>query len=542
MKKRKLRMIALLLAAALLLSGCGTVDFSGYLQGVRSMMEGSSYVPYESMEYSRPDMDAIRAALDAAICTSETEANGAEAVMDAVYAFYDEYDWFYTCYSLADLNYCHDMTDIYWEKESNYCIENSAAVDAMLEELYYGLAKSPLRKELESTRYFGRGFFDSYEGENKWDAEFTAMMEQENALQARYYELSAQALDYETGSEEYYHAAGEDMAQLLVDMIEVRQQTAAYWGYEDYVQFANEFYYYRDYTPEDMAAYLEAVQEELVDVYCRIGDEDLAAAHEPCTEEQTFQFVRTAAKNMGGTIWEAFALMENAKLYDISYGENKYNASFEVYLTSYWQPFVFMNPGLVGYDRLTLAHEFGHFANDYACYGSYAGVDVTEVYSQGMEYLSLCYGEDTAALARVKLADSLCTYVEQAAFAAFEQQMYALTGEDLSVEGLYKLYDEIARDYGFESVGYDKREFVTITHFFTNPMYIFSYVVSNDAAMQLYQMEQAEAGSGLALMEKHLDAQVYYFLEFLDYVGLESPFAEGRMQEVRKTFEAEFGR
>ena len=541
MKQMKLRLMALLLAAAMLLSGCGMVDFSGYFHGLQSVLSGSSYVPYSGMEYQRPDPDAIRAYLDTAMCTAEAKENTVDAVLDAIYAFYDEYDWFYTCYSLADIRYCSDLTDIYWEKEYNYCVEQSAQVDAMLEELYYALAKSPFRAELESAEYFGPGYFDSYDGENLWDAEFTALMEQENILKNQYYALSSQALEYELGSEVYYDAIADDMAQILVDMIRLRHQIAAYWGYPDYVSFANDFYYYRDYTPAEMAAYLEEIQEELVAVYCAVSDSGMDAAYEFCTEAQTFRYVRTAAENMGGTIWEAFQLMEDAGLYNITYGENKYNSSFEVYLTSYWEPFVFMNPSLIRYDCLVLAHEFGHFANDYACYGTYAGVDVTEVYSQGMEYLSLCYGENTDDLVQVKLADSLCTYVEQAAFAAFEQQMYSLSHEELTVEGLYSLYDRIARDYGFESVGYDPREFVTITHLYTNPLYVFSYIVSNDAAMQLYQMEQEEAGSGLALMQEHLDAQVYYFLEFIDYVGLENPLSPSRIQKARETFETHLG-
>ena len=139
------------------------------------------------------------------------------------------------------------------------------------------------------------------------------------------------------------------------------------------------------------------------------------------------------------------------------------------------------------------------------------------------------------------MADSLSLFVEQAAFADFEQQMYGLTGEDLSVEGLYALYEETVLDYGFDIVGYDRREFVDITHFFTNPMYIISYVVSNDAALQLYQLEQAETGAGLALMEKMLDCQESWFLAFLQEAGLESPFAPGRMKQVKETFEAVFG-
>ena len=356
------------------------------------------------------------------------------------------------------------------------------------------------------------------------------------------YSLSEESLAYESRTEAYYDACAADMTQLLIDLVQVRKEMAAYWGYEEYSLFANDFSYYRDYTPMDARQLLEDIRTLLVPLYRQVNESDVwDLSYEPSSEKETFQAVRQAAQAMGGIIWDAFRLMENYGLYDMTYSQNKYNASFEIYLTAYYEPFVFLNPEGTVYDRLTLAHEFGHFCNDFACYGSYAGIDVSEIYSQGMEYLSLCYGEDTTDLTRVKMADSLSVYVEQAAFAWFEQELYALPESQLTVEGVTALYEQTALDYGFDSVGYDPREFVDITHFYTNPMYIISYVVSNDAAMQLYQLEQAEPGAGLAWMKEHLSSQESWFLAFLDQTGMESPFAEGRIDHVRQTFAAVFG-
>ena len=67
-------------------------------------------------------------------------------------------------------------------------------------------------------------------------------------------------------------------------------------------------------------------------------------------------------------------------------------------------------------------------------------------------------------------------------------------------------------------------------------MYVFSYIVSNDAALQLYQMECDEPGQGLRLYQRSLDTQQPYFLAFLEEAGLESPFAPGRLEEVAETF------
>ena len=178
------------------------------------------------------------------------------------------------------------------------------------------LAKSPCRNSLESDVYFGEGYFDAYEGESTYDEGFLALLDQEAELVSQYYDLSAAALEYEYASEEYYDANADDMAQLLLDLIRVRNEMAAYFGYEDYALFANDFSYYRDYSPEQSEQYLKEIEEHLVPLYRELEMDALEDYH---SEEQTFAFVRKAAKNMGGTVEEAFRLMENAGLYDIAW-------------------------------------------------------------------------------------------------------------------------------------------------------------------------------------------------------------------------------
>lgn len=545
MKKRIIKLLALLLCGAVLLSGCGGVDVTGFFNALGSAtgvanggggslkeaLSRSQITPYSEMEYTRPDMDALQA-LQEKVQQAAAEEN-LDGFLNGIYELYDAYDRFYTAYSLADIRYSGDLTSRYWEEEYRFCGAASSRVDSMLEELYRALAESPLVSTLEGEDLFGPGFFDDYRGESVYSDEFLALLEEESALVSRYYQLSGEA---DPG--EGYDAWWNDTAQVLVDLIRVRQQQAACQGYDSFVDFAYDFYYDRDYTPAEAEAYLDGIRESLIPLYRESASSDAwAEAGRYASEKETFAYLRTSAENMGGTVLDAFRLMERGGLYDISYGENKYNASFEVYLTSYGEPFLFMNPELTRYDSLTIAHEFGHFCNDYASFGSTVGVDVAEFFSQGMEYLSLCYGENTAGLARAKLADSLSTYVEQGCYAAFEQEMYGLTGEALSPEGLLELYEQTTLAFGFDSVGYDARELVFITHFYTNPMYVISYVVSNDAAMQLYELERSDPGAGLSRLEEHLSTEESFFLAFLESAGLESPF--GRLPAVKALFEAE---
>ena len=202
-------------------------------------------------------------------------------------------------------------------------------------------------------------------------------------------------------------------------------------------------------------------------------------------------------------------------------------------------PYVFVNPTLTAYDKLTFTHEFGHFCSDYASFGSVAGVDVAEVFSQGLEYLSLCYTQNNEDLKKLRMASCLTTYVEQAAYAYFEHQVYDLSSEELTVEHVRALYQSVGSTYGFDSWNWDSRDYVCISHFFTSPMYVMSYVVSNDAAMQLYEMELQQPGAGAERYAEHLTTECEGFLEFLREAELKSPFE--RIEEVKAIMEGYFG-
>ena len=532
--KRWAGILAMIMILSLLLTGCDMELDSPAVMELRGYYQQVCTVDYSDMEYERPSMTDFEQSLEQA-CQAGLEGKDLDRIIDTIYSFYDEYDWFYTNYTLADIRYSSDLTDLYWEQEYNFCAEQAATVDAGLDKLYRTLAKSPLRAELEGEEYFGAGYFDYYEGESMYDEYFLDLMDQEADLVAQYYDLSAQALDA-ADTEEYYGIYGEQMAQVLVELVDLRQEIARYAGYDGYAQFAYDQYYYRDYTPLQVIEYLRQIREELVPLYRTIEHDTVwEAGYQSCSEREALAYVESCADKMGGVVRAAFDLMKQRGLYDIGYGENKYNASFEVFLTSYSAPFILMNSRGNSWDKLTFVHEFGHFANDYACVGSYAGTDVSEVFSQAMEYLSLLYADGGTQLTDMKMAENLCVYVEQAAYADFERQLYDLT--DPTVEAVEALYDRVCLEYGFDTWEFDSRSYVDVTHFYTNPMYIISYVVSNDVAFQIYQLELAEEGAGVDLLQEGLFSEESWILTFAQNYGLESPMAEGRAAKVRQTLE-----
>lgn len=529
MERKRYPVLCMLLVLAMLISGCSAPLFPDF------PFAQQQPVSYASMHYDQPDMDELQSLLEE--CVKQSMRGSLHDLLNSIYAFYDAYDSFYTNYALADIRYCGNLSDPYWKQAFDYCSQNAPVADDALDTLYRILANSPLRLKLESEEYFGKDFFVAYEGENPMDAHYLDLLEQEAELVNRYYALSEEALTEEYYSEAYFSKYGTQMAQLFLELIALRQEIAAYLGYSDYAQYAYDVYYYREYTPAEAERYLQDVGQTFYDLYCDLGTADVwSSGYAPCGETETFQYVKDVSTSMGGDIADAFALLEESGLYDIAYSENKYDTSFETYLWTYHVPFIFMNSQLQQQDKLVFSHEFGHFLNDYYCGGSYAGTDVAEVHSQAFEYLSLCYAKDSGDLAKYKLADSLSVYMECAAYALFEQQVYRLTGDALTEENVEALYTQVGTQFGFDTWEWDTRDYVTISHFFTDPMYNISYVVSNDLAMQFYRMELETPGSGLALYEQCLLSEDSYLITFASDFGLDSPFTPGGLEKTAEVF------
>ena len=527
----KKRVIASFLVLCLMLSGC-----SSYLVEYFGLQEGPAFSEFT---YTRPDLSQLDTTLEKCKQNIESDADIEDIVLN-IETFYVQYDSFYTNLNLADIYYCLDLRDSQWAEEYNYCIGLVGEVDAKLEALYEMLAASQYRQELEEDYYFGTGFFEAYTGEPLLDEVYIALSQEEGRLQGAYYDVFSNSGDMNSYSQEFYDTYGAELAQILLDLILVRQQIAEHFGYESYGEFAYETLYGREYTANEAKQYMESISVALADIYDSIYYDDVwQYGSEKCNTQETISYVQATAEYLGGQVQKAFESMSNRELYNLTYSPYKYGNSFCLYLTDYHAPYIFINPWYDQTDKLTFAHEFGHFTNDYICRGSYVSIDISEVQSQGMEYFSLCCSADEK-LKQYKMADSLDVYIRQSAYGLFELEIYELEEEELTVENLTALYRRICEDFTIVQDDWNEMEFVNINHFYDSPMYIISYVVSNDLAMQLYEMELNQPGTGKQSYVDILSSEDAYVLEFADQYNLKNPFSEERIREVKNFFDGIF--
>lgn len=521
---------------------------------------------FSEMAYERLDL----ADLEALIADAEDAMNSGadyetvEALLDDCFLFYYHFD---TMYTLADIRTCLDQTDEYYAAEYLWCSETYTLFDQAMDGLYYACAASPLGAELEE-KYFWEGFCEEYadESESDYNETTVALMQEESNLIAEYRSLSADPIVSYNGEEiplseldsrlsgtdyllalfAYHEQYNEQFADLFIRLVTVREKLAAELGYDSYEQMQYTRTFDRDYTPEQAEGYLQDIRTWMVPLYKDLYNSSVPYETWTSTldEETLRDILKDAAAEFGGDVEEAFDFMIRHELCDVSVDSRKAGMSFETYINDYEAPFLLINATGTGDDILTFAHEFGHFSDAYVNENAYETVDLAEFYSQGMEYLVLSRldkqidEEEVDNLAKSKMIETVEMYIQQASFAEFEHRVYAIGAENLSVEVLNETARQCAKDYGYYlsyADTYFSMLWMDIPHFYEQAFYVVSYPVSNDMAMQVYELELEETDAGMQRYIGNLTREFSGMMGLVDAGGFESPFAPGRLEKIAAT-------
>lgn len=574
--KRIIRIVAVFLCLTLL---CGCTSIPALLSklDIPDKTEKETISTFSEIAYVRPDMDAISAQYETTVAMHADSSKS--ELLDALQTCWEQYLDFYTMSTVAEIRSYIDMTDTYYADEAAFCTDAQPQMDQLFEQLQIASANCDLAEELEEG-FWGDGLISTYgyaddgiddEGdhtdhyEGTYTDEYVALLQEESRLltvyrnelsdptvlykgvEASYRELcSDESLSDEEYNEvnmAYYDKYSEILGEIYIDLVDVRQQIAAYLGYDSYEAYAYDWVYGRDYTPAQADKLLEDIRTWLAPLYRRANEEGLwdEVEYAEVDEQDIFRKVQIVAQKLGGEIAESFGCLTQHELYDISISDKKMEMSYQTYLDSYDVPFVLVKTYGYDDDALSFAHEFGHFVDSYVNYNGTYSLELSEVFSQSMEYLLLCTlpEEQLGDLTAIKLLDTLDTYTQQGSFAQFEREVYAIPAEELTVEKLNELSLQNAEDYGYaeeDMEDYYAESWIDIGHFFEYPFYVVSYCVSNDAAFQIYQLELEQSGAGLAQFNSLLPRDNDGFLDTLKAQSdLESPFAAGRMEKTAQT-------
>ncbi len=554
----KKRLVALLLALAMLVSlcGCDIYDvydiydafFAEYDENAAELISKTgnggrdNIVSFDEMEYKRPDIDALKAKAQ----DVEDLLGNFFKVKDVIIEldkFVDLYNNFYTMMNLACVRYNMDTQDEFYFEEYSYCTEAAGDVEYLTDELLLDCSNSSMCDYLD--KHFFDGLLEEQysvtDGTGYTPSDELAELERMEAeLESDYSELYADySDDFDNGR---FKKQNSEIGKIYIELIKLRHDIAEQRNMKSYEELA----YLdngRDYTAADLDGYIEAIKQFIVPLYKKADskkmyDRSLVSAMSPKTALST---VTGTVEGLNKDIDEALGYMLKYKLYDTGMSDSKYDQSYVLYLNDYDSPFLFCNPSGYSDTVLTIVHEFGHYVDGYLNYGLNDSVDTSEVFSQGMEYLLLCNMDDVEQLTRYKMLDELELYAYQACLNEFEHQAYAMDEKELTVKGLNSLYSELLKEYGLTD-DYKGLDWISVTHLFTSPFYVISYCVSDSAAFELFNMELKKSGSGLEMYMKLLEESTSYdFLDLLEECGMRSAISPDTVKEISATLADKLG-
>lgn len=498
--------------------------------------EPKSYAAF-GREYNLTDEDKAEflRALQEALQLMEEGAE--ESVIDE--KIYQIEDLFYHISDQADLAYvffCMDGEDLVASDQYTYASE-------MKSDAYYEYMVMCQTVDASDYPYRAHFFEDWTESDfvemRQYTEEISAINKKNDELLVEY-----RALDPDADS------FGAEVSRLYVEMVANNQALATKFGYPDYVSYAHEMVYERDYSHEELVLLRSYMQNYLVPL-CESAFDAFYESYQELTPMDQLLisgWLYNDYDDVAGDPVEAYvaSLPESMQAcmskvlqeeYAIFTEElTSYEGAFTGYFYEDSYPFCYFGPGY--HSVFTVIHEAGHFwAAD--CQGGLdIDLDLAELHSQGNEWLMLEFSKGMLsrncyqALRNYKLYESLATVIVGVIIDEFEEMVYTNASSlDGSLEQLEGYINEICNRYGGKDF---IEEYITdISTYWKfvvieSPVYYISYSVSAISALALYSEATKNYAKAFDIYEALSAGELIpdAFLENLKKAGLATPFDE----------------
>ena len=447
---------------------------------------------------------------------------------------------------LAEIAYYCDMSNADLKATNDYMADYRTAVIAKFYTLsrpFYDSCYREFYYQGMSDEEINAFLFDSDAVSNP---EYTALKERNDAIESEFLALS----DMQQKAR---------VAELYAEFAENNNKMAQLMGYDNYLEYAYENVYGRDYTYQDAAELAAMVKEYMSPVFAAIYHKwNTISVREQADIDTYYSQVRDSffenldPNTLVNDYIDLLAFTSNPDK-QISFSDefNKLMGDGNMFRGDYEGAFVTTISGVNlpiayfgdGYQSaFTIVHEFGHFMNEiYSADVAEANnefgqsYDLLEMHSQGDELLYLAYLKENAGFTEValnlvetySLVNMLYIIMAGMTIDVFEQSIYlnqydGLNAEIIMADGQITadeydyLYKSICTDFGVVDIIGDYWQYgMTIT----SACYYISYSVSALSVLQLYEIANAHG----------FDAAKDAYLKLFTYVD-ENP--EMTMEEI----------
>lgn len=536
-------------------------------------------VPASAQDWSPAAPSSFDAARQALLTAVREEDASERSVLSLLSRMTDRFNELLTEYYFCSLDYMRSPASCTQEyvRYSSVCGQAESDYLSAVQEVLNSAYGSVLAGLL------GEGQAQSLLSTSPNTREELALLERETALVNEYWEAVVQEPSVQSGGRTWTRAQAdaaylvgsleEDayltlvgelaavrngvLAPIYLELVKVRNQYAASKGYDDYVQYAYQTVYGRDYTPEEAAllhravkALLPRLESELLIAQSRLSSLSPVrlSSLEDMTQEEVLDAVEPYMDAVSSEYRELYGYMRDNGLYDLDILASSSTLGVTVSLPAYRSAYILSSAQGSYLDVKTLIHEFGHFANHCLAEDEQFCYDVAETHSQGLEALYLTFADSLAGQAggdayRVAILSDLLGMLYFCMYDEFEQAVYQADG--LTVSGMNRLYRSISESYGFlYSIGGEEAyDWAANSQLFEQPCYTISYVTSvlNSLELLVDSAEDFDAAADtyLALVAQTDTAG---YRDAVAQAGLTDMLQPGAAQDVLEAVEQYFYR
>ena len=539
-------------------------------------------IKFSEIEYSRPNIEKMISDFEGATEKISDDSLSFEEKLDGIIALEESYTHLYTMLSYSRIKRSEDNSNSYWNDEYAYISENYPTFAKTLEALFVAAASSSDAERFED-EYFGEGLIEKYKDGGTLTDELVRLTTLETELENEYSEISEANTEITYGGvtdtcdallseyealyandpkayskirEEinalYESAKSKKAVEIYVDLVKVRRDIADERGHDSFVIHAYEQIDH-EYTEDKLLAFTDEVAKHVVPVWATLEAYVFSTMKESSANAlnrvSLINRLYGAYEKMDGELRDAYSYMLKYELYNVELASAKRdNGSFATYLEAFDAPYLFVTTEGSNSDYLTMAHEFGHFFDSFVNHGADTSIDLSEVSSTSLEYLTFlgiaeALGSDARDIHFSLVRDALSVLVFQSFYALFEHNVYALDESDISETNIVNAMLRAADAMGLNKNAfvpdpdegiYHALDYVLIPHVFISPCYVESYCTSTAVSLQLYFLEKSNTGEGvktyLDLIKR--DGEALMFEDYIVASGLRSPFESGLVRDL----------
>lgn len=486
--------------------------------------------------------------------------------------YYAYVEYVGTQYQIAQVFYdaYGQQTGDVFDKNFDVVSEYYTNCEADFNKLYKNIYDSPFRSK----------FYDEWTKEQIDNALSLAEGAGESA--DSFNEVARIAGEYNDLLAELENSYSNDYSKLYAKFnrfVNANNKLAKQAGYDNYMDYAYENVYGREYTPQDVASMRAYVKQYVAPMLSKLygmepsqnyltAQADLDFYYAVMTES-LFTMPEDGDEAFGDAVTAVNSIARYFEfLQSVSYDMDFYNAANELFKAgnyyvgtsegayTYWIPAA--NKSTLYFDNsydydygytystsFTFIHEFGHYYNGVHNQGGEISYDHDETQSQGNEMLYLAYlkhnkpsnvSKGYKYVEYYQLVTMLENVVKASMVDEFEQAVYSDTyagyENGIAPSQYGKLYSDIAKSYG-SAISSNLNDTYWMYVCVDNAAYYISYAMSALPGLELFVKGQASAAnlelardSYFRLFQAVRRDNITTYEQALEYASLDNPFQE----------------